>query len=236
MNSSPPSNSTRSRSSILIGVLLAPVLLAVGYTSGRAVRSSESESAPLQPPAAQHSARAAESPQILEELHALHEELRTLREELERVRSERTPAAPSSDESARLARRIEALEADRGSPRDRRGDVLAKLRTPEPDLFARLVREYDARPLHNPNDPNDDAYDQWMSEWERKVRDQLTLAHQLWHADDVLVAYGRPDKVETGRRLTYLLEQNANGRLELSFHIMNEWVVVVDTDLIDAAR
>lgn len=227
-----PSRPTRTSFVAIGATILALVCASVGFLVGRSTstEAATAAAASLRPTLTPTST--GESVALAEDVHALREELRALREEVLRVRSDRAPVALAPEDSERLARRIDALEAARGLPGDRRADVLAKLRTPEPDLFARLVREYDARPLR---DPNDD-YDQWMSDWERKVRDQLTLAHQLWHADDVIAAYGRPTKVDVGPKLTYLLEKTPNATLELSFFLRNDFVSDVDVDVVDAAK
>jgi hypothetical protein len=161
------------------------------------------------------------------DLTPLRDELRRLREEFERfaaARHERVPVATTveNDSLDALRRAVEAL-ADSSRAPSARSDALSSMKTPMPELIARLGREYAAlAPPYPGREAGSEEWKQWQAWWDPwsdAKRKQIASAHSLWTPEDVIAAYGRPDRIEPDARpnLCYTIARASNVDVQLQF-------------------
>jgi hypothetical protein len=221
---------------LVAGIVAGASAFALGFASGFSVadraapRASESTST--------------ETVRIVErerdaELAPPCDELRRLREEVERLAAaagtQRVPITGANDDLQAIRRAIEALSESSRTPRAR-SEALSSMKAPIPELVARLAREYATAPPRPDDESTEETWNKWQdwwNTWRESNSTRILAAHLLWTPEDVVAAYGRPDRIEPGGggpELRYLIARTTTVDVELVFYFTDGYTVQIAID------
>lgn len=181
--------------SIILGLLVVTIAATAGYLVGSLRETTESKALAL-PIVEQSQLEPAWASALRSELNALREEVRMSRA----IPESRTPANTGS--TSEVGPRVDLARLDAAIARlEARTKLSAQAARspPEPRLLERLAHEASRFEWQAVGGfTNAAGYDEWL----RESQEALTRSHRLWTMEDVLQAYGSPDK-STGSMVSY---------------------------------